>query len=138
MAGRGSVMYERVAFLRLEKLSHIGRADFHFQRCRHAIEGLYPLAGQILPMLVQVDESRRDHEAGRVDNTPTLQRRMRNSRDPSLLNPNITHSIGLGFRVNDASALDHDVVLLGHQERSAEQAGKAQKQLVHEELRSKA
>jgi hypothetical protein len=72
-------------------------------------------------MLVQVDEPGRDNQACRMDDAPALQRRIRNARNASILNANITDSISLGFRIDDPSALDHDVVLLAEQEGSAEQ-----------------
>ena len=109
-------MDERVAFLRLKELSHVRRADFHLQSRGDAIECLYPLAGQILPMLVQVDESRRDHKSGSMDHAFRLQRCVGDSRNASILNANVADRIRLGFRIDDASAHDHDVVLLGEQE----------------------
>ncbi len=67
MAGGSAVVNERVPFLRLQKLGHVGRANLHFERRGHAVERFDALAGKLLAVLVQVDEAGSDDEASGVD-----------------------------------------------------------------------
>ena len=60
MACRRSIVNQRVPFLGFQKLRDIRRADLHFQSRGHAIKRFHTLAGQILPVLVQIDKSGRN------------------------------------------------------------------------------
>ena len=62
MAGRRSVMNQRVTFFRFQEFRNVGRTDFQFQRAGHPVQRLDPLACHILAMLVQINESWSNHQ----------------------------------------------------------------------------
>ena len=64
-------------------------------------------------MLVQVDESRGNHEALRIEYLRALERLRRNPRDLAVGDPDIADCVGAGLRVHDAAAFEHYVVRVG-------------------------
>ena len=64
MAGGGSVVNQRVTVLRFEELRDVGNTNFQFQRGGYTVERFDPLAGDILAVLMQIDESGSDNKAG--------------------------------------------------------------------------
>ena len=54
-------MNQRMAFFRFQKLRDIGCSDLQLQRGRHSIERLDSLARQILSVLMEINESGRNH-----------------------------------------------------------------------------
>ena len=61
-----------MAFLRFQKLRNIRGADLHFQRRGDAVKRLHALAGDVLRMLVKVDEAGGDDETGRMNDALAL------------------------------------------------------------------
>src|SRR6185437_6695212 len=72
MAGGRSVIDERVAFAFAQKLSDILSSNFHFEGCRYSIKCFQSIVFGRLPMLVQIDKSRRNHQALCLDNAFSL------------------------------------------------------------------
>jgi hypothetical protein len=107
--------------LQFQERRHVWNADFHFERRGHSIECLDVLAGGLLSVLVEIDESGRDHESGNMDHTLARQCFRRNAGDLSIADSNIANRIESRLRVHYASALNHEVVLLGRDEGAAQQ-----------------
>jgi hypothetical protein len=63
-------------------------------------------------MLVQVNESWSDHQATGVDNTASAQQLGRDAVNPPVTDANGAHSVEAGFGIHDASAFEHEIVLL--------------------------
>jgi len=93
MTRSGAVVDHRPAFLSLEKRRDVGHADFHFEAGGHAVQCLEPTAGCILSMLVQVDETGRDHQAVRPDDAFARERLRRDPRDPVARNSDIADGV---------------------------------------------
>ena len=119
MACRRSIVNQRVPLLGFQKLRDIRGADLHLQRRGYAIKRFHALAGQILPVLVQIDESGRNYKSHRMNDTPPLEWRIRNLDNPAILDGNIANRIRLGFRIDNPSTFDHGVILLRRHNRCA-------------------
>jgi hypothetical protein len=105
-------MNQRVPLFGFQKLRDIRRADLHFQSRSHAIKRFHTLAGQILPVLVQIDESGRNYKPGRMNDTRPMKWRIRNVDNPAILDTNIANRIQLGLRIDNPPTFDHGVILL--------------------------
>ncbi len=60
-------MNQRVAFFRFQELSYVGDADLHLECGGDAVECFDALTGEVLGVLVQVDESGSDYQSGGMD-----------------------------------------------------------------------
>ena len=89
MAGRRAVVDQRAAFFGFQELCDIGHPDFQFQRRGYAVERLDALAFRFLAVLVQVNESRSDHEAAGMDDPSPGQRLGRDAGDLSVRMPTL-------------------------------------------------
>ena len=63
-------------------------------------------------MSVKVDEARRDDQACGVDHPCTIQRVNRDGRNSAVFDSEVTYPVQVGFWINDAAAVDDDIVLL--------------------------
>jgi len=106
----GAVIDQRAAVLVLQESRHIRRTNLHFQRRGNAIEGLQAAARGILPVLVQVDETRRDDETLGIQHAFAGQGLRRDAHDPALSEAYVADGIDARFRIHHAAALKHDVV----------------------------
>ena len=61
---------------------------------------------------MQVDESRSDDQAGGMDDAASAQRVGRDADDLSVADADVAHGIQAGLGIHDASAFEHEVVLL--------------------------
>jgi len=115
MAGRGTVVNERVPFFCFEELSDIGRADFQFERGGYAVKRFHSLALHLLTVLMQVNESGSDDQASGMDDTASAERVGRDADNLAVEDANVAHGIEAGFGIHDTSAFEHEVELLrGH------------------------
>src|SRR5271169_131696 len=71
VAGGGAVVNQRVAFLGFQELGYVGHADFQFERGGDTVKRLDALAGEVLAVLMQIDESGSDHQAAGMDDAPS-------------------------------------------------------------------
>jgi hypothetical protein len=102
-----------VAFFRFQELGDIGHADFQFKRGGDAVKRLHPLTGELLAVLVKVNKAGSDYQAAGMDDAPSAQRLGRDSDNLSVADADVAHRIRAGFRIHDASAFKHKIVLLG-------------------------
>ena len=80
-----------------------------------AIKRLDALAGEVLAVLVQVNESGSDHQPAGMDNTAAAQRLGRDADNLSVADADVAHGIHAGLGIHDPSAFEHEIVLLcGH------------------------
>ena len=112
VAGGGAVVDERVSLLGIEKLFDVGSADFHFERGGDAVEGFDALAGEILAVLVQVDEAGSDDEAGGVDDAASSERGGGDAGDFSVADADVADGVEGSLGVDDAAAFEHKIVLI--------------------------
>jgi hypothetical protein len=70
---------------------------------------------------MQVDETGRDHQAGRVDHPPAGERFGGNARDPVASDADVADCVEAGFGVHDTAAGQYDVVGLGSYRRGCDQ-----------------
>ena len=80
-----SVVNEGMSVFGLQEDRNIGYADLHFERSRYPVEGLHALAGEILAVLMQVDEAGCDYEAGSINVSAAGQSICGNPRKLSIL-----------------------------------------------------
>jgi hypothetical protein len=66
-----------------------------------------------LAVLMQIDESRSDYQAGDMNDTQSAERIGRDTGNLSVADADVAHPIQTGFRIHDASALEDEIVLLG-------------------------
>ena len=108
-------MNQRVAFFGLQELSYIGHADFQLEGRGDTIKRLDALACEVLAVLVQVNESRSDHQPAGMDDAASAQHLGRDAHNLSVADADVAHGIHAGFGIHDASAFEHEIVLLrGH------------------------
>ena len=131
MAGGCAVVDQRVPFLGREKLSDVGRADFHFQRRGHAVERLHALALDLLAVLMQIDEAGSDDQSRRVDDAAAGEWFGGDARDLSVADADVAYGVEAGLGVHDAAAFEDEVVLLGGQESWEQQESEAENQIAH-------
>src|SRR5580692_9703944 len=112
MAGRGAIVNERLSLFRLQELSNVGRADFQFERRGYAVESFHSLALHLLAVLVNVNESRSDHQPSGMDDTASTQQLGRDAHDLSVMDANVAHGIEACFGIHDTPTFEHQVVLL--------------------------
>ena len=74
VADRDAVVDRRFSLARRIPGRHISRPDFEFEAAGDAVARLECIGLEVLPMLVQVDESRRHHQAACIDDSAALQR----------------------------------------------------------------
>ena len=112
MAGGGAVVNERVAFFRFQELGDVGRADFQFERRGDAVQRLDALALDLLAVLVKINESGSDHQSAGMKDAPSAQRIGRDAGNLAVADANVADSVQSGFWIHDASAFEHQIVLL--------------------------
>ena len=78
------------------------------------------LAFQVLAVLVQIDESRRDHKPADMNDAPSVKRLRRDAGNLSIANADVANGIQTGFGIHDASAFEHEIVLLRRHDRRCE------------------
>src|SRR6266536_1287411 len=100
----------------MEKRSDVRGAYFHFESSGHAVEGLHSLAGQILAVLVQVDEAGSNDEATRVNDVSPTEWGGGDAGDLSVANAYVPHSVQRSLGVDEAAAFQDEIVLLSDDE----------------------
>src|ERR1700689_1845528 len=103
-------MDEGVSLLGIEKLFDVGCADFHFERGSDAVEGFDALAGDVLPMLMQVDETGGDDQASGVDDAAPAERSGSDAGDFSVANSHVADGVEGSLGVHDAAAFEDEIV----------------------------
>ena len=131
MTGSGAVVDERVFLLLVQELCDVGGADFHFQSGGDAVEGFHALAGEVLAMLVQVNEAGSDDQAGGVDDAASVQRSRGDAGDFSVADTDVADGVERSFGVEDAAAFEDNVVLLGGGESRGGQKAESQEYWAH-------
>jgi hypothetical protein len=132
MAGGGAVVNERVPFLHREKLRNVGRADFHFQRGGYAVEGFDALAGEVLAVLMEIDEAGCDDQAGGVDDAASADRGVGDAGDFAVADADVADRVEVSLGVEDAAAFEDEIVLLRGGERGCEGETKCGQETTHE------
>ncbi len=94
----------------VEKLAHVGRANLQFQRGGHTVHRLQAVACGGLVVLVEINEAGSDDEAGRVNDSRSSQRPLADGGDLVAANTHVADSVQRGLGVDDASAVDHQVI----------------------------
>ena len=79
---------------------------------------------------MEIDEAGRHHQTGGIDHPVALQGSGRHHRDPAVLDPDVTDRIEVGFGVDDAAAVNHDLITIiaagtGRQQHQARQDASA-------------
>ena len=120
-----------MALFGIQKLSDVGRANFHFQRRRYAVERFDALAVEFLAVLVQIDEAGSDDEAGGVDDAASAERGGGDAGDFSIADADVADGVEGGFGVHDAAAFEHEIVLLRRQEGWEQEETETENQLAH-------
>ena len=105
-------MNQRVTFFRFQEFRNVGRTDFQFQRAGHPIQCLNPLACHILTMLVQINESGSNHQPASMNHPLPIQNFSRDADNLPVANTNVPHPIEPGLGIDNAPALDHQIVPL--------------------------
>ena len=116
MAGRSSVVNQRMTFFRFQEFGNIRRADFQFQRRGHTVERLHPLARQVLTMLVQINKSGRNNEACGVNHATTAHCLGSYPHNLPVADADISHGIQSSLWIHHSPALDHEIELLRHRD----------------------
>ena len=88
----------------------IGGAHFEFEGTGDAVPGLERVGFGILPVLVQIDEARRDHQAFGVNDFAPLQGLRGDGLDGATVDPHRTHRVQFGFRIDYAAIGDHHII----------------------------
>ena len=106
----------------------VGRADLELERRRDAVERLKPVRLLGLPVRVEVDEARGDHEAARVDDRLAGERRLGDRGNLSAADADAAHGVEARLRIDDAALDDDEVEVLrggrcGQAEREPALAG---------------
>jgi hypothetical protein len=112
MAGGGAVVNQRSTFFGFEKLCNVCRSDLHLERSRDSVERFEPLAGEVLPMLMQVDESRSDDKACGLNDAASGQGFCGDTEDFSVAYANVADRVKTSLGIHDASTLHNHVILL--------------------------
>ena len=101
----------------VQKLGDVRRADFHFQRGGYAVEGFDALAGEILAVLVEIDEAGCDDKAGGVDDAASAERDVGDASDFAVADADVSDGVKVSFGVEDTATFEDEIVLLGGGER---------------------
>ena len=117
MAGRRSVVDQRMAVLHFQKLGNVRHADFQLQCSGDTVKRLDALAFQVLAVLVQIDEARSDDEAAGGDNPLAAQGVGGDARDLSTVDAYIADGVETAFGIKNATAFDDEVILLRERNR---------------------
>src|SRR5262249_39587769 len=99
----------------------VGHANFQFQRGGDAIECFYAFTYDVLAVLVKVDESGGNDKSLRTDHLLAVKRVGGNTCDPAAIDSDIAHSIESCFRVEYATSLDNQIILLREERGGNEQ-----------------
>ena len=110
MADAHSEVDERLPFPCLIPAVHIGSAAFQLERGCHAVVCLKLIISRLLPVLMQIDEPRRDDESLRVDHLFTLQRFSGDRANLAAANSDFSYGIQARLRIHDPSIGDDHVV----------------------------
>jgi hypothetical protein len=132
VAGGRAVVDQRIPLLGIQKLGDVGRADLHFQRGGYAVEGLDALAGEILAVLMQVDEAGCDDEAGGVDDAPSAERDVGDAGDLAVANADVADRVEVSLGVDDAAPFEDEIVLLGGGEGGCEGEAEYEQETTHD------
>src|ERR1700734_3048287 len=97
-------------FLRFQELGDVGSADLHFERGGHSVERLDALAGEILGVLMQIDEAGRDDQSLGVNNAASVECARRNLCDLSITDADAADCVEARFRIHYSSAFKNQVV----------------------------
>src|SRR5271169_7084551 len=125
MARRGAVVDQRMSVFLLEKGSDLGNANFQLERGGHAVEGLHATAGDVLSVLVKIDEAWGDNHALGAENTLAHKWFRRDASNLAITDADITGCVEPRLGVHRTSAFNNEVVLLG-------QCGGGQQQPQHD------
>ncbi len=102
-----------MAVLLFQEVGNVGNADLHFKRSGYAVEGFHASAGDVLSVLVEIDEARGDHQSLGAEHALARQGLGRNARDLAVADADIAGGVEAGLGIHRTSALDDEVVLLG-------------------------
>jgi hypothetical protein len=100
---------------------HIGDAHFHFERGGDAVHGFRAVVLGVLAVLVEIDETGRDHQAGGVDGGAAFERGGGNGLDLAGGDAQMANGVEAGFRIDYAAVANDEVVLLGAERRQQEE-----------------
>jgi hypothetical protein len=103
-------------------------ADLQFESGRATVTGLDSVVLFVMPVLVEVDESRRHHQAAGIDHTSGRERRARDRRDRGAAGAYMPDCVQARFRIDHPSVVDGDVKLLG---AGGKRHGQEKKQRPH-------
>src|SRR2546425_1224601 len=107
--GGRTEMDETAPSTRIDKTADVGNADFELQSGSHPVQRHEAIRIGGLPVLVQIDEPRRDEEAARVDGPRASQRFGGNSRNRVAANSDVADAVQVGLGINDAARLQYDI-----------------------------
>jgi hypothetical protein len=108
----------------VEKLTHVGRANFELQCGGHTVHRLQTVACSGLVVLMEINEAGSDDKAGRVNDVHPNQRLLADDSNPAAANTNVADSVKRGFRIDDASAVDRQVIRNLRESRAANNQNK--------------
>src|SRR5689334_13502859 len=110
MACRAPIVDQRASFHGLQKRRDIWLADFHLKRGSYAVQRLQPLAFQIHVVLMQINETGSNNQTFGRDHALAVETFSGNFFDPALTDADIADRIKASFRIDDAAALNYNVV----------------------------
>ena len=117
------MMNERLARAGRIPRVHVSRADFQFKHRGDPVLRLQGIILQLLPMLVQVNEPRHNHQPGNIHCRASGQRLLGQRTDDSAADADVPHRIQLGFRINHPTVVQHEVEILSNGECGEEGEG---------------
>jgi hypothetical protein len=82
------------------------------KRGRHTVQRLQPLLHDPLPVAVQVDEARTNHQPTHIDGSPTtqMQTHLAHARDAPPVHCHVAHRVRPRLRIDDAPAAQDQFV----------------------------
>lgn len=98
MSGADTVIDQRFPFAFGVPTIDVASADFEFQRTRHTIERFETKVFFVLAVLVQIDETRRNDEAARVDHVAALETLARDRFDLAARYAEVADGVSLSTR----------------------------------------
>ena len=101
---------QRLPFPRGIPFGNIIGSGLEFQRSRHAVMGLKLIVARLLPVLVEIDESRRDDQSLGIDGRTPRQRRFGYGGDLASADADVAHSIQARLRIHHPAIGDHQIV----------------------------
>ena len=110
VADRHAVVDDLPALARRVPRGHVAGAHFELEGRGDAVAHHHPVRLFLLPVLVQIDEARRDDVAGRVDDAGTGERRFGDRLDRPAADADMPYSVEARFRIHHAAVGDHQVV----------------------------